>query len=510
MYKIILTLVLACIYLIITAQEKYEFENLGNKVNSEFSEINPIISPDGKILYFVRSNHPENTFGTEASQDIWYSEKNTDDSWEQAKRMQLPFNTARYNGIINVTPDGNALLIRGAFKNGKLYGNGYSFSYKTATNWTNPEKIKIKSYTSMDVGMSNSAALSNDGKTLILSFCEKYQGTDNNLYVSFLIEGNKWSKPVSLGKNINTSSIESSPFLASDGVTLYFASDRPGSKGSTDIYMTKRLDDSWTNWSEPKNIGDNINSEGGEIYYSIDAAGKYAYIVSDKNTLGERDIVKILLKEEQKPDPVVLVYGNVYNKKTNEPLEAAITYETLGDKSEIVGIARSNPEKGEYKIVLPYGQLYGFSAESKGFMSVSDNIDLRYVEEYKEIKRDLYLVPIEIGQTVRLQNIFFDHNKAILRPESFPELERVVKLMNDNKSMKIEVAGHTDSDGSDEFNQKLSDNRAKAVMEYLVQKNISQSRVVYKGYGESKPIATNDTDEGKQLNRRVEFTVLEK
>lgn len=510
MKLIILFFVLFFCVLPFYAQEKIQMENLGENVNSKCSEINPIISPDGKVLYFVRCNHPLNTFGEQGSQDIWFSNLGESNKWSMAAKMSLPFNIEQYNGIINITPDGNSVLIRGAFTKGKLSGNGYSFSYKTTTGWSLPEKIKIKNYTLMDVGLTNSACLSNDGKTLLISFSEKYQSMENDLYVSFLIEQDKWSKPLNLGKKINTDSTEASPFLASDGVTLYFASNRKGGFGSSDIYITKRLDDSWTNWSEPVNLGNSINSEGGEIYYSLDAAGKYAYIVSDKNSIGERDIVKILLGEEQKPDPVVLVYGNVYNKKTNEPIEAAITYEKLGEKSEVAGLARSNPETGEYKIILPYGQLYGFSADKKGFMSVSDNIDLRAIEGYTEIKRDLYLVPIEIGQTVRLQNIFFDFAKADLRPESFPELDRVLKLLNENPNMKIEISGHTDSDGSDELNRKLSDNRAISVMNYITSKNISTNRITAKGYGETKPIAENDTDENKQLNRRVEFTVLEK
>lgn len=510
MGRFILFFVLFFCAISIYAQEKVQMENLGENINSKYSEINPIISPDGKTLYYVRCNHPLNTFGEENSQDIWFSNIGEKGKFSLAAKMSLPFNTEQYNGIINVTPDGNSLLIRGAYSGGKYFGNGYSFSYRTTTGWSLPEKIKIKGYATMDVGLTNSACLSNDGKTLIISLSETFQSMDNDLYVSFMTDGDKWSKPMNLGKQLNSDSTEASPFLASDGVTLYFASNRKGGYGSSDIYMAKRLDDTWKNWSEPKNLGNSINSEGGEIYYSLDAAGKYAYIVSDKNSIGERDIVKILLGEEQKPDPVVLVYGNVYNKKTGEPIEAAITYDKLGEKSELAGLARSNPDSGAYKIILPIGQLYGFSADKRGFMTVSDNIDTREITEYTEIKRDLYLVPIEIGQTVRLQNIFFDFAKADLRPESFPELDRVLKLLNENPSMKIEISGHTDSDGSDELNRKLSDNRAVSVMNYLTSKKIATNRIIAKGYGETKPIVPNDTDENKQLNRRVEFTVLEK
>lgn len=492
-------------------QNGIQFEDLGSNVNTEFSEINPLISPDGKTLYFIRCDSPENTFGISGSQDIWFSESQQDSTWGKAKKMDLPFNKEQYNGVINITPDGNMLFIRGMYVKGVYKGLGYSFSYKLKTGWSLPEKVKIKKYELMDLGAHNSAFLSNDGKTLILSFCRVEGGEANDLYVSFLENNNKsWTKPKSLGKTINSSNNEIAPFLAADGITLYYASDRPGGFGSLDIYMSKRQDDTWENWGDPKNLGNSINSEAMEAYYSIDASGKYAYMVSDRNPEKLRDIIKIKLQEELKPDPVVLIYGNIYNMKTKEPLEAAVFYEILSEDGKPAGNARSNPESGEYKIVLPYGKHYGFSAEVKGFMTVSDNIDLRDIAEYKEIKRDLYLVPFEVGQTVRLQNIFFDYGKSDLRPESFPELDRVVKLLNENPNMKIEVSGHTDNMGNDSFNMNLSEERAQSVKNYFVSKNINEIRVIAKGYGKNKPVESNETEDGRQLNRRVEFTILKK
>lgn len=512
--KSIITFLCYCTFLMpyeVKAQKDNQFENLGSNVNSEYSEISPLISPDGKTLYFIRSDSPENTFGITGSQDIWYSELQSDSTWGKAKRMDTPFNKEQYNGIVNITPDGNTLLIRGMYEKGVYKAPGYSFSQKIKNGWSLPEKVKIKKYKLMDLGAHNSAFLSNDGKTLILSFCKEENGEANDLYVSFF-ENNRstWTKPKSLGKIINTKYNEIAPFLAADGVTLYYASDMEGGFGNLDIYMSKRQDDTWENWSDSKNLGNSINTESMEAYYSIDASGMHAYMVSDKNSEKLRDIVRIKLQEDIKPDPVVLIYGNIYNMKTKEPLEAAISYETLSDNGTLAGNAKSSPDNGEYKIVLPYGNHYGFSAVAKGFMSVSDNIDLRDIAEYKEIKRDLYLVPFEIGQTVRLQNIFFDYGKSDLRPESFPELDRVVKLLNENPNMKIEVGGHTDNQGNEVFNMNLSESRAQSVKNYFVSKNISEIRIIAKGYGKDKPVESNDTEDGRQLNRRVEFTILKK
>lgn len=204
---------------------------------------------------------------------------------------------------------------------------------------------------------------------------------------------------------------------------------------------------------------------------------------------------------------MILITGKVFNAKTKEPLGAVIEYENLADGKN-VGVAQSNPQTGEYKIVLPYGKNYGFMAYAEKHISVSDNLDLSTVAEYKEVTRDLYLVPIEVGSTIRLNNIFFDVAKATLRAESYPELDRLAGLMTQNGKMQIELSGHTDNVGSDDANLKLSADRAKSVTDYLVSLGITAERIVAKGYGETKPLTTNDTDEGRQLNRRVEFTIL--
>jgi OOP family OmpA-OmpF porin len=205
---------------------------------------------------------------------------------------------------------------------------------------------------------------------------------------------------------------------------------------------------------------------------------------------------------------VLLVSGNVYNKKTNQPLSASLVYETLPDGAE-AGNGISNPSDGAFKIVLPYDKNYSIRASADKFFAISENLNLDSLVKagYKEIHKDLYLVPIEIGQVVRLNNVFFDFDKWDLRPESFVELDRVVKLMNENPAIEIEMSAHTDSKGSDEYNFKLSDNRARSVMEYIISKGIASTRITSKGYGETVPVATNETDEGRQLNRRVEFKI---
>jgi OmpA-OmpF porin, OOP family len=291
---------------------------------------------------------------------------------------------------------------------------------------------------------------------------------------------------------------------------LYYASYGFESYGSADIFMSTRLDDSWTNWSKPVNLGPSINSAGWESAFSIAAKGDYAYMISEEGGVeGSADIFRIKLADYQKPEPVLLVYGKVLNKKTNQPLESTISYSDLTQNKE-VGVASSNAADGSYKIILPMGKLYGFMAGKDGFYPISENINIDTLKEYIEIERNLYLAPVEIGQTVVLNNIFFDLNKARLKTESAAELDRLVEFLSKNPAINIEVGGHTDNTGSDDYNNKLSQQRSESVMNYLAEKGITKARLSAKGYGKSKPVAANDTEDGRAKNRRVEFLILAK
>ncbi len=484
-------------------------ENLGEMVNSQYSEFDPKISPDGKSLYFTREGHPKNTkYATNKDcQDIWFSQYINDSTWSEAKKLQKPLNQNVYNSIFNISPDGNTLLVRGAYDDKDRLIDGFSLSHKSKEGWGKFIKQDIKSFSKMHKGLYYGGFLSNDGAVLLLYFSENKNSELMDLYVAFKLGANSWSVPVKIPDPISTELDEFCPFLASDGVTLYFSSNRKGSIGNNDIYMSKRLDDSWLRWSMPINLGKPINSQEFEAYYSIDAKGEFAYLSKTVGAGQGTDIYRIKLKEDVKPNPVVLISGRVLNSKTSLPLDAEIFYEILPEGSP-AGQARTNPVDGSYKIILPYGKNYGFSARAQGYIAVSDNLDLTAVAAYKEEIKDLSLVPIEVGQTIRLNNIFFDLAKIELRVESYPELDRVVNVLQDNQLIVIEIAGHSDNVGPDYINLKLSQGRAAAVRDYIVSKGIAPERVSSKGYGKEKPIAGNDTEEGRQLNRRVEFTIL--
>ena len=498
---------------IITAETIIKIENLGTKINTELAELRPTVSADGNILFFICENHPENTKynSIRNSQDIWYAVRDSFGNWSEAMHLGYPLNTYHYNAVFWISPDNNRILIRNAYINGDYVGNGVSMSYLDKYGrWSKPEMLRIRNYQKYDRGRQNGATMAHDGQTLLLYMTEEKGGYNNDIYVCFLEKDGTWTEPRSIGKKINLSNYdEMTPYLASDGVTLYFSSNRPGGLGENDIWMTKRLDKTWQKWSEPVNLGSPINTSDWDAFFTLDAGGEYAYLSTSLDSYGESDIVRVKLLEREKPDPVVLVSGNVYNKKTGQPLSAALVYETLPEGTE-AGNAISNPEDGAFKIVLPYDKNYLIKASADHFFAQSENLNLDSLVKagYKEIHKDLYLVPIEIGQVVRLNNVFFDFDKWDLRPESFLELNRVVKLLEENPAIVIEMSAHTDSRGSDEYNFKLSDNRARSVMEYILAKGIDPSRISSHGYGESQPVATNDTDDGRQLNRRVQFQIL--
>jgi outer membrane protein OmpA-like peptidoglycan-associated protein len=511
-------------------------ENLGNLVNSAYHEVRPTISADGKILYFVVEGNPANSrYKTDKkAQDIWYAELDTDGKWKQAVHAGGAFNDQKENAVFWVAPDGNRLLIRGAYENGKYVGRGVSMVEKTASGWSQPQKLKIKDYDNMSRDIYSGAFLSNDGKTLLLYFSEEKNSFVNDIYVSRLTENDDWTRPESLGEAINSDDYdELSPSLAADNTTLYFSSDRPGGFGEHDIWMSKRLDDSWKKWSEPVNMGDTINTAKWDAYFALDANGEYAYLSTTQNSLGGTDLAKIKLNEAQRPKMVVLVYGQVFNALTKQPMDAKLFYDQIpGETNE--GNSISSPD-GNYKLTLPYGKKYSIRASADNFFPVLDTLDIVKPGGYKEIHRDLYLYPVdsgrfannvrrdldslesglddkplEEGNIVSVNNILFDFAKAILRSESYPELDKVVRMLKANPTMQIELSAHTDKIGGYSKNLLLSNDRAYASREYLISKGISESRIKSKGYGEVKPIATNNTAEGRQLNRRVEFQILKK
>lgn len=503
-------------------------DRLDENVNSEYNDYNAILSPDGQTLYFSRRNHPGNMGGVNDKEDIWYSSLDKDGKWTLAKNMGPKFNNEYpnfINAINSVTPDGKAaVMVLGNqyIDGGKKMLAGMSISNYVNGEWTTPKVVKIEN--DYNYNEKSHYFLSNTRRALLMSVEREDSYGDRDLYVSFNKNDSTWSEPLNLGKSINTASEEASPFLAADDKTLYFSSKGYSGYGGSDIYRSIRLDDTWTKWSEPENLGPEINSKFDDLFFNIPSNSDYGYFskgVADNNV----DIFRLKLPPFMLPDPVVLVKGKLIDQKTGLPIGSKIIFETLPDGKE-AGIAQSDPQTGEYEIQLPVGKQYGIRAEAKDHLSTNQNLDLRKIA-YGPVKQDLALVPtgakdtdkpvvvepIEVAPiadnaTIPLNNIFFDFDNASLRSESFPELNRIVALMAERKNMTVEISGHTDNLGPDAYNMKLSERRAKSVSKYLVEKGVDTNRITTTWFGETKPVDTTNTKAGNRKNRRVEFKIL--
>jgi outer membrane protein OmpA-like peptidoglycan-associated protein len=481
----------------------YQAENLGDHINSEYDDLAPIISADEKTLYISRKDHPDN-MGDEKKSDIWYSVKNNIGEWMPMKNIGTPLNNDGYNYVISITPDNNTLFLANTYHaDGSVKGSGLSVSRRTGSGWEVPVTITIDDF--YNDNKYGDFCFSTDRKVLIMS-CERNDTHgERDLYVSFYTDSNHYSSPVNMGTVINSFASENNPFIAADNNTLYYSSSGKPGYGNSDVFVTKRLDETWTRWSAPRNMGPDINTSGAELTYAIPASGTYAYLVSNKLEGRKGDIYRIQVPASARPDPVVLIRGKILNSKTNEPLASDIIYTNLATNKE-AGTALSHPSTGEYQIVLPFGVNYGIQASRNGFYPLSENIDLTRLEKYTEIEKDLYLSPLEQGAVIRLNNIFFDFNKSDLLPESYNELDKLISILNENPGFVIEISGHTDNAGSESYNYALSKKRAEGVVKYLKEKGVKNSLTPI-GYGMSKPIAGNDSEEGRKTNRRVEFTI---
>ncbi len=582
--KYILFFCLGLTGFVLHAQEidaHYELVKMSDKVNTLYHEVSPVISMDGTKLYYFVSNHPQNTFGKENSQDIWFSTVDEKGEWSVGKRMPPPLNQNRYNQVFNALPDGSLLVRGGRSKNSK----GFSL-VSSGGAWT---ELNIPGFEAMDKGLFNGATISSDENHLIMYFSEKQGDKFSDFYLSNQ-ENGKWSKAVKM--KISSTADDYSPFLAPDQKTLYFSSDRfaKDKVGGTDVYKVVRLDDTWMTWSDPVNLGKSVNTPSGDAYFSIDTHGNIFTARSGARVDGGNFDLFILRPRNFK----ILLSGTTFNEKTKQPISAMVDVNIKDQKptnhkttangnfemrvheideyslsatatgfmpftksyklprvnrdttfhvdvyltplakqivlagdvtdkktQQVVKNAKVNitfkpdqtinypliANEGKYEQVISSLGWYLFTTSAEGYLTSTDSVQVKS-EEITPVIKNIVLIPIEVGLTVRLKNIYFDSDKTTLKPESFVELNKVVDFLKQNENVSIEISGHTDSQGSDTYNINLSQGRSQSVVEYLIGQGIQSSRLQAHGYGESKPIDTNGTDAGRANNRRVEFTVL--
>ncbi len=511
-------------------------DNLGPNVNSAYRDYAPVISTDESVLMFT-SRRPD-TYGGGIDEDdgLYYEDiyisyfdgKN----WGQAKNVGKPLNSNTNDATVALSPDGQQLMTF----NGKLNGGDILLSNLKGTEWSSPsdgplsKNVNTKSWES-------AASFSFDGKTLYFVSDKEGGYGKHDIYVSHWdMEKERWGEAQNLGAVINTQYDETGVFMHPDGRTLYFSSTGHKRMGGYDLFKSEMKDDG--TWGEPENLGYPINSPDDDLFFVLNASGKHGYYSTvQDDSYGDYDIYMITFRGPEKSpvlqnednllanvEPVsesvieeavevktmrlTILKGTVKDALTLNPVEAQI--EIVDNvKNEVISTSSSNSSTGKYVVSLPSGRNYGIAVKATGYLFHSENFDIPAATNYQEVTKDILMNKMVVGSKVILKNIFFDYAKATLRSESFPELDRLVKLLTDFPNTRIEISGHTDNQGSLQTNQKLSENRAKAVVDYLISKGIASSRLEYKGYAYFQPVATNDNEEGRQQNRRVEFKVLQ-
>lgn len=472
--------------------------------SSEHSDLNPKITADGNAIFFTRDMENNKSM-------VCF--KKSDGTYTEAQMLPYPINlTGKSVSIASAGVDGSTLYITGYRVGGANHPKkiGVSRTRRNSNGYEEFKPFEIKKYINLDKYRTH--ILSADNQFLLMGIVTPSSLGQMDLYVSILIQKSKrkqyYSEPINLGPMINTAGSEIFGFLAPDNKTLYFSSNGYHGYGDSDFYVAKRLDDTWTNWSTPVNLGPVINTPDWDGYFSTNASGDMALISATRDGDKNSDIYQVSLVPETKPDPVLIVSGRVLNKETNQPIDGEIQFRPISNPDAESKTLIANIETGEYKAIFQKGANYEILANKEGYFPTSDFIKLDSLELYGEITKNLYLTPIKKGEVIRLNNIFFDFAKSSLKEESYFELNRLYDLLLKNKKLRIEISGHTDNVGSESYNTNLSNERAQSVVNYLVSKGIDISRLSYKGYGPSKPIDTNDTEEGRANNRRVEFTIL--
>lgn len=481
-------------------------EKLSKNINSAAQELVPIMSPDGKTLYFTREGHPGNT-GSPDKQDVWYATLDKNNNWTEAKNIGAPINNDGDNAATSISADGKTLYLNNVYKPDGSLVSGFSKSFLTKNGWSFPREYKITNYYNLHKTNQTELCASAQGNVLIMSVERRDTEGNKDLYFSLRQNDDSWSEPMNLGSVVNTAAYEGSPFLASDNRTLYYTSLGLSGYGDGDLYVTKRLDDTWLNWSKPQNLGPSINTEKWDGYFNISALGDFAYFSSRDNTGDLDDIFRIRLTPEMKPEPIAIVTGTIFEAVTNKPIPSEIIAD-YKKNNETFTKATFDPESGEYSLILPLKESYLISATGEGYFPVSEALDLSAETNFRTIRKNIYLQPIKAGQQIRLTNTMFAQSSAEVDTSSYKELNRIVATMTSYPNMEILLEGHTDNQGDVQKNIKLSQDRVTEVKNYLVKHGIVPSRIQTKAWGPAKPIASNQTEQNRQKNRRVEFTIL--
>jgi len=527
--------------------ERVFIDNFGKPVNGKYPEYGAIISADESVMMFTSRRNTST--GAEKQdpglndyyEDIYITRKE-DGNWTAPENMGSQINTDIHDATTAISPDGQRMII---YRDTKGDGNLYE-CVLTGETWSKPEKMNKNINTKYH---ESSASYSSDGKTLYFVSNKPDDFGAHDIYITqWDQENNEWGEAKNVGANINTEHDEEAVFFHPDGKTLYFSSRGHETMGNYDVFKSSLQDDG--SWDKPENMGYPINTVDDDVFFVINGSGRRGYYSSFRDDgHGEKDIYQITFLGPEKPfqlnsednllanvtqplkekvvekqvsalsKRITILKGAITNCKTLEPVHASLELIDI-DENKTLATFESNETTGKYLISLPSGKNYGLIVRKDEYLFHSENFNISDSAAYEEVEKDICLKKIEVGSVIVLKNIFYDYNKASLRDASKNELDRLIKLLNENPTIKIELSAHTDSRGSNAYNQKLSQRRAQSCVDYLIKGGIATERLVSKGYGETVLIKTDaeiakltfeeEKEAAHQENRRTEFKITEK
>ncbi|MFY9309448.1 MAG: OmpA family protein [Bacteroidia bacterium] len=489
----------------------FEPKNMGEAINSNYDEYFPAITVDDQVFLYTRNNRNERT----PLQEDFLISKKVNGNWTPSTLISGGINTPGNEGSPALSADGRILFfVACEEQRGLGYGpnrQGYGscdvfYSAKVGNSWTRPYNLGEPVNSNL---WETQPSFCSDGKTFYFVSNRAGGMGDADIWYSTLNEDGSWGTPINIGRKINTSGREESVCIHPDGKTLYFSSNGHIGMGKLDIYVVRK--DAAGEWGTPVNLGYPINTYRNENSLLVNGAGNIAYFASSRDGgMGGLDLYQFELPKEVRPETITYVKGKVYDAKTKQPLGAHFELIDLETAKQVI-VSDANSGNGEFLVTLPIERNYALNVSQSGYLFYSENFSLKgLVDKSKPFLMDVPMVSIDTGSVVELKNVFFETAKFDLKPESKVELDKLVSFLTFNKTLRIQLSGHTDNVGDKKSNQLLSQNRAKAVYDYLAAHGIDAKRLTFVGYGDTRPKVPNDSDANRAINRRTEFKVVGK